>query len=199
MQVKSFVNYYEILDVDPDASPAAIERRFRNLARRYHPDNQTTADRARFDEIVEAHKTLRDAGKRARYHEDHKHHLPPLSQPAAEETGPAEMEDAEDIGERGDYIDPAGIDRDLAVQNNILTLLYLRRRGNIREPGIGSGELERLSGCPHEHLEFHIWFLKAKGWIATGDDGMLAITIDGVDRAAALYRERANKLITDQS
>ena len=193
MQVKSFVNYYEILDVDPGASPSVIERRFRHLARRYHPDNQATADRARFDEIVEAHKTLKDAARRAQYHEDHKHHLPPLP-PSADEDGQPEMEDG---GEA--FVDQAGIDRDLAVQNNILTLLYLRRRQNIREPGIGSGELERLSGCLHEHLEFHIGYLKAKGWIATGDDGMLAITIDGVDRAAALYRERANKLITDQS
>jgi curved DNA-binding protein CbpA len=193
VQAKIFVNHYETLEVDSSAGLAAIERKFRNLARRFHPDNQATGDRARFDAVVEAHKVLKDASKRAQYHEEHKHHLPPLSQPAADEGNDDEA------GEGEDYADGVGIDRDLAVQNNILTLLYLRRRRNIREPGVGNAELERLSGCPPEHLEFHIWYLKAKGWIARGDDGMLAITIDGVDRAAALYRESANKLITDQS
>ena len=65
-------------------------------------------------------------------------------------------------------------------------------------PEIGDAELERLSGCPPEHLEFHIWYLKHKKWVATGEDGLLAITIDGVDRAAHLYKEGA-RLITDQS
>jgi curved DNA-binding protein CbpA len=193
VQAKIFVNHYETLEIDSSAGSETIERKFRNLARRFHPDNQTTGDRARFDAVVEAHKILKDASKRAQYHEEHKHHLPPLSQPAADEEG------GDEVGEGEDYADSVGIDRDLAVQNNILTLLYLRRRRNIREPGVGNAELERLSGCPPEHLEFHIWYLKAKGWIARGDDGMLAITIDGVDRAAALYRESANKLITDQS
>ena len=194
MQAQVFVNYYETLEVDPAASAEAIEHRFRQLARRYHPDNQATSDRTRFDAIVEAHQILRDAGRRAQYHEDHKHHLPPLPQTATEEaSGAGAPGGEEDIGHH------AGIDRDLAIQNNILTLLYLRRRRNIREPGIGNGELELLSGCPPEHLEFHIWYLKAKGWIARGDDGMLAITIEGVDRAAAFYRDSANKLITDQS
>lgn len=199
MQVKTFVNYYEILDVHPNANSEAIERKFRHLARRYHPDNQATADRAKFDTIVEAHKTLKDAGKRAQYHEDHKLHLPPLPQSVAEESGQAEMQDGGDVGERDGFGDSLGIERDISIQDNILTLLYLQRRRNIREPGIGNAELERLSNCAPEHLEFHIWYLKAKGWIARGDDGLLAITIDGVDRAASIYRESANKLITDQS
>ena len=78
-------------------------------------------------------------------------------------------------------------------------MLYFKRRRNVREPGIGSAELEHLSGCPYEHLEFHLWYLKAKGWIATGEDGLLAITIDGVDRASMIHQEFAKKLLTDQS
>lgn len=193
MRAEIFANYYEILDLDPRSSADAIEHRFRQLARRYHPDNQTIGDRARFDALVEAHQTLRDAARRAKYHEDHQHELPPLHS-AAEEAGPADAD-----GEEAGVSHELGIDRDIVIQDNILTLLYLRRRQNIREPGIGNHELELLSGCPPEHLEFHIWYLKAKGWIARGDDGQLAITIEGVDRAAALYRESARRLITDQS
>jgi curved DNA-binding protein CbpA len=197
MQAQSFVNYYEILDLSPTASAEAIDRGFRHLARLYHPDNQATGNRSRFDAVVEAHNTLRDAAKRAQYHEDHKHHLPPLRQP--EEGGHAEADGGEETGEEEVFFEGLGIDRDLSIQNSILVLLYFRRRRNPREPGIGEYELARLTACPAEHLEFHIWYLKQKGWVATGEDGLLAITIDGVDRAAHIYRESANKLITSQS
>ena len=86
----------------------------------------------------------------------------------------------------------------LLAQNHILTLLYQRRRLNTKEPGVGDAELEDMAFCPAEHLEFHLWYLKAKGWIATGEDGLLAITIDGVDRAARLYQDGA-RLLTDRS
>ncbi|HET9159173.1 MAG TPA: J domain-containing protein [Caulobacteraceae bacterium] len=197
MQV-GFINHYETLGADPRATAREIERKFRQLARRYHPDNQATGDRARFDAVVEAHKLLSDLGRRARYHEDHHQHLPPL--PQFTEDGSETGEEANGAAvDRDAFIDMLGIDRDISVQNNILTLLYHKRRMNTREPGVGDAELERLSGCPPEHLDFHVWYLKAKGWVRVGEDGLLAITVEGVDRAAALYRESANKLITDQS
>jgi curved DNA-binding protein CbpA len=197
MEAKSFVNYYEILDASPSDSSEAIERRFRNLARRYHPDNKETGDRSRFDAVVEAHNTLRDTARRAQYHQDHHHHLPPFSQSAADDGAAAEADDETD--EAALFAHNLGIDRDVHVQNNLLIMLYLQRRRNIKEPGIGNAELERLSGCPPEHLEFHLWYLREKGWIGRGEDGLLSITIDGVDRAAAIYQESAKKLITDQS
>jgi curved DNA-binding protein CbpA len=196
MTAKIFVNYYQILDVSPDTSSEAIEQSFRQMALRYHPDNLATGDRSRFDAVVEAHTTLKDKIKRAQYHRDHQHHLPPFSPSAADDAGPAESGDSAD---RHQFFDNLGVDRDVSVQNNLLMLLYLKRRRSIREPGIGNAELERLSGCSREHLEFHLWYLKAKGWIATGEDGLLSITIDGVDRAALIYQEGAKKLITDQS
>jgi len=198
MEAKSFINYYEILDASPGDSADAIERRFRNLARRYHPDNKDTGDRSKFDAIVEAHNTLRDVARRAQYHQDHHHHLPPFSHSVADDGGAAEADDDE-AEEAALFTHNLGIDRDVHVQNNLLILLYLQRRRNIKEPGIGNAELERLSGCPPEHLEFHIWYLKEKGWIGRGEDGLLSITIDGVDRAATIYQESAKKLITDQS
>jgi curved DNA-binding protein CbpA len=197
MEAQGFVNYYEILELSPAASAEAIDQSFRSLARRYHPDNLASGDRARFDAVVEAHKLLRDPARRALYHEEHKNYLPPYYPASGSDPGGFE-ENGGSLNDHDSMLDGSGIDRDVAVQNNLLTLLYLRRRRNIREPGIGDAELERLSGCPPEHLEFHIWYLKAKGWVATGEDGLLAITIDGVDRAAHLYKEGA-RLITDQS
>jgi curved DNA-binding protein CbpA len=204
MDVKNFINYYEIFELSPSASLQEIERTFRHLARRYHPDNRSTGDRSKFDLILEAHDTLKDSLKRAQYHEKHQPHLPPLSSTdnAEGHSGLADAAagDRERAIDSETFFDGLGIDRDLSIQNNLLTLLYFQRRRNIREPGIGDAELERLSGCPPEHLEFHIWYLKSKGWIARGDNGLLEITIDGVDRAALLYQsENARKLITDQS
>jgi hypothetical protein len=107
---------------------------------------------------------------------------------------------AESGGVYSQIIDGEDTDRDVDIQDNLLSMLYVQRRRNIREPGLGDAELERLSGCPAEHLEFHLWYLKAKGWISRSEDGLLAITIDGVDRANIVHQERrARKFITDQT
>lgn len=197
MEARKFVNHYEVLGLAIDASFAAIGQRFRHLARKYHPDNQVSGDARQFDAIVQAHDVLKDADKRTQYHNDNSEHLPPfIDLPEPDPVDPQSQADRL-VGDL--HIGGLGIDQDIAIQNNLLLLLYIRRRRNIREPGIGDAELEGLSGCPPEHLEFHIWYLKAKGWVATGEDGLLAITIDGVERAANLYRETATRLITDQS
>ena len=60
MEPSKFIDYYEILEISPNANSGTIDRMFRYLAQRYHPDNQDTGDRLRFDAIVEAHDTLRD-------------------------------------------------------------------------------------------------------------------------------------------
>ena len=73
--MNGFTDYYEILEISPNANSETIERIFRYLAHRYHPDNPETADRQRFDEVVEAHNTLRDPVKRAEYDVQHKGRL----------------------------------------------------------------------------------------------------------------------------
>jgi len=201
MEPQNFINYYKVLNLTPEAKAEDIDREFRLLARQYHPDNQSTGDRAKFDAVVAAHDVLKDPVLRAQYHEEFRAYLPfgrrasdgARSRPEVDTSANLDLDDGHAIFEG------AGIDRDASIQNNILVLLYFRRRQNPREPGIGDAELERLSGCPAEHLEFHIWYLKHKKWVVTGEDGLLAITIDGVDRAAHIYRESAaNKMLTAQ-
>ena len=46
---------------------------------------------------------------------------------------------------------------------------------------MGDMELARLVGSPLEHLEFHLWYLKEKGWVQRLDTGHEAITAQGVD------------------
>lgn len=160
-----FVDYYELLEISPNANSETIERIFRYFAMRYHPDNRETGNESRFSEIVEAHNTLRDPVKRTQYDLQYREQLG-LRRELTAEANSAE-----------------GAERDAAIQAKLLSLLYVKRRQDVANPGIGDEELERLSGCPREHLEFHLWYLKAKGWIARIENGMFAITVEGVDRA----------------
>ena len=66
------------------------------------------------------------------------------------------------------------------------------------EPGLGAIQLEHLTGCPHEMLEFHLWYLKDKGWILRMENGSMAITADGVDQQLLHRRGRTQKLITEE-
>ena len=72
MEGSTFADYYEILQLSPNADSETIDRIFRYFAERYHPDNQDTGDRPRFDAILQAHNTFKDPVKRAQYDIQHK-------------------------------------------------------------------------------------------------------------------------------
>jgi curved DNA-binding protein CbpA len=179
MEAFSFIDYYEILEISPNANSDTIDRVFRHLAGRYHPDNQETGDLARFSEIVRAHDTLKNPVKRAQYDIQHKNHSDSRRKLAEEAS------------------DSIGIGRDVDIQSKLLSILYVKRRRDIHNSGIGEADLERLLGCPREHLEFNLWYLKEKGWIRRQEDGTIAITVEGVDRANSEHRlETTIKLLT---
>jgi curved DNA-binding protein len=67
MGQESFIHYYEILHLSPRPDPETIERVYRFLAERYHPDNKNTADAGKFDEPTKAYRTLSDPVRRAGY------------------------------------------------------------------------------------------------------------------------------------
>ena len=165
MGAYTFTDYYEVLEISPNANSETIDRVFRYFAQRYHPDNPDTGNRLRFDEIAQAYSALRDPVKRAQYDIQHKDHRV-SNRELAEEAS-----------------DHKGSERDVDTQRRLLSILYAKRRRNMDNPGIGNVELEQLLGCPREHLEFHLWYLKQKGWIGTLENGLLAITVEGVDRA----------------
>ena len=67
MSVK-FKDYYALLGVDRKADSSAIQKAFRKLARKYHPDvNKDPAAETKFKELNEAYEVLKDPEKRARY------------------------------------------------------------------------------------------------------------------------------------
>jgi curved DNA-binding protein CbpA len=164
MPDSSMKDYYEVLQVSPRADRDTIERVFRYLANRFHPDNRETGDAERFREIVDAYELLSSAAKRAQYD---------LSYERVREARWRifSQDSVED-----------NVTADGRIRVAIMSILYIIRRNNPGEPGVGSVELERLLECPEPVVKFHCWYLRENGWISRLDTGTLAITAQGVDR-----------------
>lgn len=66
-------NYYEILEVNETASQEVIERVYKLLAKKYHPDmnldNPKEAEE-KFKEVTTAYETLSNPDKRKKYDEE---------------------------------------------------------------------------------------------------------------------------------
>lgn len=63
-----YKDYYETLGVSRDAKQEDIQKAYRKLARKYHPDlNQEPDAEAKFKEVNEAYEVLKDPEKRKRY------------------------------------------------------------------------------------------------------------------------------------
>jgi curved DNA-binding protein len=58
-------DHYQTLGVQPNASPDEIQKAYRKLAMKHHPDRG--GDQAKFKDISSAYETLSDANKKAEY------------------------------------------------------------------------------------------------------------------------------------
>lgn len=163
MEEKSFVDYYELLQISPNAEAETIKRVYRLLAARYHPDNPETADYERFVLLNDANRILSDPETRAAY----------------DLTYRAKREEPLSIFNLKDFA--VGIDGESNRRMGILCLLYTRRRSNDEKPGISLLEFESLMSFPREHLMFTVWYLQSKGLIKRGEESDYAITAEGVD------------------
>jgi curved DNA-binding protein len=161
-------DHYEVLQLSPRADQETIQRVYRHLAKRFHPDNGESGDADRFKRILEAFEVLSDPEGRARY--DVK-----LEQ---------RREDRWRIFDQATALNDVAADRQ--VRMALLSLLYTSRRNDPERPGLGVLDLEHLLGCPEQHMNFHIWYLRENGWIERRDDGTIAITASGVDHVLEL-------------
>ena len=172
-----FEDYYDILQVNPNADQATVQGVYRLLAKRYHPDNPESGDARRFLRLREAYRVLSDPERRAEYD-------------ASYET--ARQEQWKIFSQREAS---SSMDDDENIRTAVLSLLYVARRRYVDDPGMGPIHLERYLGCPEEHLEFHLWYLKEKGWVMRTDSGEYAITVGGVDKVTEGVMLRADRLL----
>jgi curved DNA-binding protein CbpA len=165
------VDYYEVLQVSSNAEEETIQRVYRMLARRYHPDNKDTGDERRFREIHEAYKVLKDPERRALYdigYEEKRNNRWRLVSTGTHAESDFEIEQM--------------------VRLTMLEALYTKRRVEPRTPGLYPTELETLLGRTREHLEFTIWYLLQRKYLTRDDQSCLMITAEGVDYLEQNYK-----------
>jgi hypothetical protein len=160
-------DHYEILQVSNKADPETIHRVYRLQAQRFHPDNAETGHPETFRAIVEAYKILGDPEKRAAY-DVHLESYRKFRWRIFDQSESAMGKAAEISKRRG-----------------ILELLYTARRNKPGQATVSLHELEELLGCPREHLDFSLWYLKENALISTSESGRYSITAKGVDHLEA--------------
>ncbi len=159
-----FVDFYDVLQVSPNADTDTIRRVFRHLAKKCHPDLQKGGDPERFHLLLKAHDTLTNPEKRVAY----------------------DVRYEEYWSRKWQILNPPGSGASSAerteIRERMLSLFYVQRRTTPREPGLGDLEISRLLRLPIEFIEFELWYLRQKGWVERLETGLLAISVDGVDQ-----------------
>jgi hypothetical protein len=156
-------DYYEVLQVSRHADADTIRRVFHVLAQRYHPDNTDTGNPERFRQVVAAYSVLSDPEQRAA-------HDVAL---AAEDKTRFKIFDSLHSTE--------GVQAELRKRQGILRLLYARRLTDPHQPAMRGRDFAEMLGCPLEHLEFSLWFLREQRLIGRSDNNRFEITWQGVE------------------
>ncbi|MEO5925796.1 MAG: J domain-containing protein [Bryobacteraceae bacterium] len=157
------VDFYEVLQVSRNADVDTIHRVFHLLAQRFHPDNSVTGDEGKFRQAVEAHRVLANPELRAA------HDIQLLEENHVRVRIFDSLESTQ------------GVLAEIRKRQGVLKLLYTRRMMNPHEPCLKGRDFVEMLGCPAEHLEFALWFLKENKLLQRADNNAYEITIRGVE------------------
>jgi curved DNA-binding protein len=163
MTLKPPVNYYDLLQINPRAEVETIDRVYRILASRYHPDNLQTGDAERFRTLTDAYQLLKDPVKRKEY--DRQFEVTPA--------GPLPIFLGREFTE--------GIDAEAKIRIGVLCLLYSKRRANPDYAALSLLDMENIMAFPRERLLFALWYLRAKRFVLQDDRSSFIIAAEGVD------------------
>ncbi len=163
MSNDQFVDFYELMQISPNAELETVQRVYDMLAARYHPDNPRTGDRDRYERLSRAYEILSKRESRRAYDAEY---LARASRPLA-------------VFESREFA--SGIDGEANRRMGILCLLYSRRRSNAENPGLSILDLEALMFFPREHLMFTLWYLKDGEYIQQDQSSNFVITSRGID------------------
>ena len=179
-------NYYELLQLSPNAEQLVITKIYRLLAAYYHPDNKQTGDEEKFKSVLKAYEVLSDPAKRSRYNVEFLgKEAGTAAQPRHEGQATGAARSVEELktkfGVDGDGTagDEGLSEREL--RKLMLMVLYDVRRNTPGNPQVSMLVLAELLGCSIENLEFSNWYLKEKNYIRISESADFSITIAGVD------------------
>ena len=153
-------DYYEFLQISPNADIDTIHRVYRFLATRLHPDNPT-GDPEKFKVLQAAYDVLSDRSRRAEYDMKRKAHA------------------AQPLSESVDFMD--SLEGETNRRLGLLAILYHRRRTNAAKPEVTLNEIEERMGFPRDYLDFTLWYVRQKGYVVKTDAAQFTLTADGVD------------------
>ena len=176
-------NYYEFLQISPNAEAETIHRVYKFLAARLHPDNPETGDADKFFLLKEAYDVLSHPTRRAKYDAGQDKDVPP----------------PDPLSDSIDFMDQ--LDGELNRRLGVLALLYIQRRTNPTHPEVSLAEIELKMGFPRDYLEFTMWYLQKKTYITGADNARYTLSAEGVD-FVELQRSNIpvlNKLLTSGS
>jgi curved DNA-binding protein CbpA len=157
-------DYYEFLEISPQATQETIHRVYRYLASRYHPDSAGTGDLDKFAQLSAIYKILSDPARRAEYN-------------VQRATHPAAAQDP--LSSTIDFMDQVEGDHNRRLA--VLAILYYRRRMYPSDPEVSLPEIERRMGFPRDYLDFTTWYLTKKRFITRADNSDFTLTVEGVD------------------
>jgi curved DNA-binding protein CbpA len=186
MTLNSPQNYYELLQLSPNAEQLVITKIYRLLAAYYHPDNRQTGNEEKFKSVLKAYEVLSDPAKRSRYNiellgSDGQKSAHPRPEGPAEGAAGSHEELRAKFGVRSERAlgDEGLSEREL--RRLMLMVLYDVRRNTPGNPQVSMLVLAELLGCSVDNLEFSNWYLKEKGYIRISESADFSITIAGVD------------------
>ena len=155
------IDYYELLQISPNADSDTIHRVFKYLAARLHPDNAATGNQQKFQQVQAAYDVLSNPIRRREYDLKRKEtQIQPLSLSI-------------------DFMDQ--FDGELNRRMAVLSVLYYRRRTNAHKPDVSLGEIEERMGFPRDYLDFTLWYLQKKKFVDRTDNACFSLTAEGVD------------------
>ncbi len=163
MTAAQTLDYYEFLQISPNADHDTIHRVYKFLAARFHPDNPESGNPEKFYLLKSAYDVLSDSERRAEYDNNRD----------SDET------EKQPMSSSVDFMDnlQGELNRRLAV----LAVLYYQRRTNPYNPEVSLTEIEKRMGFPRDYLDFTTWYLTRKGYIGKADNSDFSLTAEGVD------------------
>ena len=155
------IDYYEFLQISPNADADTIHRVYRFLAGRLDPDNLETGHAESFQLLQTAHHVLSNPVTRAEYDAKRKLESPPP------------------LSSTVDFMD--ALDGEVNRRLAVLAVLYYKRRTTPNFPEVSLADIEERMGFPRDYLDFTMWYLAKKGYITRADNAQFTLAAEGVD------------------